>query len=116
MDLTATENVRVCKFSNRHGLDDETSEGMFNLFGITKKGKNDIASALIVSAHDTSISLCAQAIAYLKPLKLVMPNGTIPKSIREAIKTAVHENFLIIDQSTNPYLKPAPDFLEPEPS
>jgi len=114
MNLTATENVRICNFSHRFGLDDITAEAMFNLFGITKSGKNDAASALITAAYETSSQLCDSAIAYLKPLGLVSSNGSIAKDIRNAIKKAVEENFLVIDSSPeNPFLKPSPGFLEP---
>jgi len=114
MNLTATENVRICNFSHRFGLDDVTAEAMFNLFGITKGGKNDIASALITASYETGTQLCESAIAYLKPLGLVRDNGSIAKNIRNAIIKAVEEKFLIIDNGpNNPFLKPTPDFLEP---
>ncbi len=109
--LTATEDARVQKFTGN--MDDKTTNAMFALFEVTKPGKNDIASALIMVAHETGVKLSDAAISYLNPMGLVHKSGRIPKNIEKAVRRAVKEGFLILGGPDNPHLKPDPDFLEP---
>ncbi|MEZ5814773.1 MAG: hypothetical protein R3E13_08700 [Alphaproteobacteria bacterium] len=103
MALTATEKLRVQKFN--HGRDPQTASAMEKIFELTKPGCDEHAYELFEAAH-TNKPVSPGAIARYAPLGIVNSNGSISKSLREAIKEAVAKYMLKMRTSVELVLKP----------
>ena len=103
--LTATEKQRVKNFTSN--MDDDTAEAMFNLFEITKPGCTPFTNDLCIAAH-TGEPLPTNVVGAFFQYRLVNKNGTIPKPVRQAIKKAVAESYLVIHNTGDPALRPDP--------
>lgn len=103
--LSAVEEIRVENFSRN--FDRKTAEAMRNLFIITKPGENKPASILIEAAHEQSHKLSGANLNYLEPLGLVFSDGSIPHTVKRAIRKAVTQGYLVMKGFADPNPKPS---------
>jgi hypothetical protein len=102
--LTATETARVQKFTA--DMDPDTADAIHALFEITKPGCTEEAYELMHVAHDLKPAASDATISLFAKRGLVTSGGIMSEPVKQAIKRAVAESYLIMHHSEDLSFKP----------